>query len=64
MRGRSGECSATTSRPSAATVRTIDTHLTHGDFNADEPIATFAWPLLVQAGGLAKLDGARLQLTP
>ena len=58
------KCSATTSRPSAATIRTIDAHLTHGDFYADEPIAAFAWPLLVQAGGLAKLDGTRLHLTP
>jgi hypothetical protein len=58
------KCSATTGRPSAATIRTIDAYLAHGDFYADEPIAAFAWPLLVQAGGLAKLDGTRLQLTP
>ena len=45
-------------------MRTIDAHLAHGDFYPDEPIATLAWPLLVQAGGLAKLDGTRLQLTP
>lgn len=58
------KCSATTSRPSAATVRTIAEHLAHGDFYADEPIAAFAWPLLLQAGGLATLEGTRLQLTP
>jgi hypothetical protein len=57
-------CGATTGHPSVATIRTIDAHLAHGDFYADEPIAAFAWPLLVQAGGLAKLDGTRLQLTP
>lgn len=50
--------------PTAATIRTIDAHLVHGDFYAEERIATVAWPLLVQAGGLAKLDGTRLQLTP
>ncbi|MGH4026846.1 MAG: helicase-associated domain-containing protein, partial [Pseudonocardiaceae bacterium] len=58
------KCSATTSRPSTATIRTIDAHLAHGDFYANEPIAAFAWPLLIQAGGLAKLDGSRLQPTP
>jgi hypothetical protein len=29
-----------------------------------EPIATFAWPMLLQAGGLARLAGTRLELTP
>jgi hypothetical protein len=57
-------CSDKTSRPSAATIRTIAAHLAHGDFSPDESIAAFAWPLLVQAGGLAKLDGTRLQPTP
>jgi hypothetical protein len=57
-------CGEKTSRPTAATVRTVDAHLAHGDFYADEPIAAIGWPLLVQAGGLAKLDGTRLQLTP
>jgi hypothetical protein len=57
-------CSDKTSRPSAVTIRTIGAHLAHGDFYTDESIAAFAWPLLVQAGGLAKLDGTRLQLTP
>jgi hypothetical protein len=57
-------CSEKTSRPSAATIRTVAEHLVHGDFYPDEPIASFAWPLLLQAGGLAKLDGTRLQLTP
>lgn len=56
-------CSATTGRPSAATVGTIASHLADADFYALEPIASFAWPLLLQAEGLAKLDGTRLQLT-
>lgn len=58
------KCSGKSGRPSAATIRTIDAHLVDGDFYADEPIAGFAWPLLIQAGGLARLEGTRLQLTP
>jgi hypothetical protein len=58
------KCSHKTGRPSAATIRTIDTHLADGDFYAGEPIASFAWPLLIQAGGLARLEGTRLQPTP
>ncbi len=57
------KCSDKTRRPTAATVRTLGAHLAHHDFYPDEPIATFAWPLLIQAGGLATLDGTRLQLT-
>jgi hypothetical protein len=53
------KCSGKTSRPSVASIRAIAAHLVHGDFYADEPIAAFAWPLLIQAGGLAKLDGTR-----
>jgi hypothetical protein len=56
-------CSQTTRRPAAATVTAIAEVLDPGDFYADEPIAAFAWPLLVQAGGLAELGGDRLQLT-
>jgi len=58
------KCSDKTSRPSAATIRTIGAHLAQGDFYAEEPIAAFAWPLLLQAGGFAALDGTRLRLTP
>jgi hypothetical protein len=57
------KCSATTGRPSTASILAIVSHLADGDFYALEPIASFAWPLLLQAGGLAKLDGTRLQLT-
>jgi hypothetical protein len=56
-------CSDKTSRPSAATMRTLADHLTGGDFYADDPIASFAWPLLVQAGGLATIEAGRLRLT-
>ncbi len=64
-----------TRRPSAATVEAITALLDGGDFyprvqgkskrdddNAG-PIRAFAWPLLIQAGGLAQLSGTRLQLT-
>ena len=57
-------CSEKTRRPSAATVRTVAEALVAGDFYPDEAIASFAWPLLLQAGGLARLDGPRLTLTP
>src|SRR3954468_10407396 len=57
-------CSTTTHRPSAATVRAVADVLVAGDFYPDDAIAAFAWPLLLQAGGLARLDGTRLALTP
>jgi hypothetical protein len=57
-------CSEKTRRPSAATIRTVAEALVAGDFYPDEAIASFAWPLLLQAGGLARLDGSRLTLTP
>ncbi len=56
-------CSEKTMRPSSATLSIIVSHLARGDFYLVDPIASFAWPLLVQAGGLAKLEGGRLQLT-
>src|SRR4051794_16422499 len=56
-------CSPTTRRPSAATVRAVAEVLVAGDFYPDEAIAAFAWPLLVQAGGMARLDGSGLGLT-
>lgn len=56
-------CSEKTRRPSAATVRAVGEVLVHGDFYPDEPMASFAWPLLLQAGALARLDGTRLTLT-
>ncbi len=56
-------CSEKTNRPTSATVRTVASNLAGGDFYVLEPIASFAWPLLVQAGGLASLQSGRLQLT-
>lgn len=58
------KCSGKTGRPSAATIRAVDAHLANGDFYTGEPIASFAWPLLIQAGGLARLEGTRLRPTP
>jgi Helicase conserved C-terminal domain len=57
-------CSEKTRRPSAATIQTVAEALVAGDFYPDEAIASFAWPLLLQAGGLARLEGSRLTLTP
>ena len=64
-----------TRRPSAATIKNITNILEGGDYYPvlpvknqwdDEnagPIRAFAWPLIVQAGGLAQLSGSKLQLT-
>lgn len=54
-------CSEKTRRPSATTVRAVSEALGESDFSAAEPIAAFAWPLLVQAGGRAELAGGRVQ---
>lgn len=64
--------SAKTGRATAATVRKLDDLLYDGDWydsdgnEGDEigPIQSFAWPLLLQGGGLAKADGSFLKLTP
>jgi hypothetical protein len=48
--------SASTRRPTAATVKLVEDVLVSGDFyDSGEPIAAFAWPLLIQVGGLAVL---------
>jgi hypothetical protein len=64
-----------TRKASAATLDAIAAVLDGGDYYPfvppkdkwhDEnagPIRSFAWPLLIQAGGLAQLSGSRLQLT-
>ena len=64
-----------TRRPSAAAIEGVSAVLENGDFyprlpaedqwsaeNAG-PIRAFAWPMLIQAGGMAQLSGTRLQLT-
>ncbi|MGH3674918.1 MAG: hypothetical protein ACRDU5_04120 [Mycobacterium sp.] len=56
-------CSDKTHRPSSATVTAVAEALAAGDFLGNEAIATFAWPLLIHAGGLAEQAGNRLQLT-
>ena len=56
-------CSEKTKRPSASTVATVAAVLSAGDFYQGEPIAAFAWPLLLQAGGLAELAGSKMTLT-
>jgi hypothetical protein len=56
---------ARTRRPTAATVKLVEDVLVTGDFyDSGEPIAAFAWPLLIQVGGLARLGSTRLELTP
>jgi XPB/Ssl2-like helicase family protein len=64
-----------TRRASASTIEAITALLDGGDYYPHVPakskwddenagaIRAFAWPLLVQAGGLAQLSGTRLQLT-
>ncbi len=57
-------CSAATRRPSPATVRLVGDVLVAGDYyDGGEPIAAFAWPMLVQVGRLAILDGTTLELS-
>jgi hypothetical protein len=56
-------CSEKTRRPSATTVEAIGQVLSAGDFYDGEPIAAFAWPMLLQAGGLAELAGGKMMLT-
>src|SRR3954454_2788549 len=66
-------CAAATRRPLAATVRLVGDALVAGDYyggpegdpdDGGEPIAAFAWPMLLRAGGLARLAGSTLELTP
>ena len=67
--------SDTTRKASSAAIYAITAVLEGGDYypyrlpenrRSDEnaaPIRPFAWPLIIQAGGLAQLSGGRLQLT-
>lgn len=59
--------SAKTGKATEATVRKMTDLLYEPDWYDDTeigPMQPFAWPLLLQGGGLAKADGAFLQLTP
>ena len=65
--GKKVRVSAKTGRATAATVKMIGELLSGGDwYNDDEigPMQAFAWPLLLQGGGLARSDGGSLALTP
>src|SRR5579863_4231124 len=56
---------ASTRRPTVATIKLVEDVMVAGDFyDSGEPIAAFAWPLLIQVGGLARLTGPRLELSP
>jgi len=67
---RQMRCSAASRRPFTATIRLVEDALVAGDYydgddpDGGEPIAAFAWPMLLQSGGLARLAGTRLELTP
>lgn len=50
-------------RPTLATVRSMSSVLEDGDFYDDDPIAAFAWPLLLQSAGLVRSRQNRLELT-
>ncbi len=59
--------SAKTGKATGATVRKMTDLLYEPDFYDDPeigPMQSFAWPLLLQGGGLAKADGSFLKLTP
>ncbi len=59
--------SAKTGKATAATVRKMTDLLYEPDWYDDPeigPMQSFAWPLLLQGGGLAKTDGSFLKLTP
>ncbi|WP_035776066.1 hypothetical protein, partial [Arthrobacter sp. H5] len=48
--------SAKTRRPASSTVKLLGDALPGGDYYPHTPIAAYAWPLLLQAGGMA--DGS------
>ena len=56
-----------TRRPSAAATRIVAQALQVGEPYPDDsgigPMSSFAWPILIQAAGLAELRGSRLALT-
>jgi hypothetical protein len=52
-----------TRRPTGPTLVAVRSVLADGDFYAEEPIRAFAWPMIVQAAGLATARGGRLALT-
>jgi hypothetical protein len=58
-------CTAAARCPTVTTVKMVEDALVAGDYyEAGEPIAAFAWPLLILTAGLVRLDGTRFELTP
>jgi hypothetical protein len=58
-------CSAATRWPLFSTVKLVEDVLVAGDYyDVGEPIAAFAWPLLIHTGGLAALTCADEPLSP
>jgi hypothetical protein len=58
-------CTAAARCPSVTTVKLVEDVLVAGDYyEAGEPIAAFAWPLLILTAGLGHVDGTRFELTP
>jgi hypothetical protein len=58
-------CTAATRYPWVATVKLVEDVLVAGDYyDAGEPIAAFAWPLLILTGGLAVPARGDGQLSP
>ena len=59
-------CTAGSRRPSAASMKLVEDALVAGDFydTGEEPISAFAWPVLIQAGGLARLAGCPARAFP
>ena len=58
-------CSAVTRWPLSSTVKLVEDVLVAGDYyDVGEPIAAFAWPLLIHTGGLAVLTRADEPLSP
>ena len=54
----------TTTVPASTVLMTTVLTATVLSATRGEPIAAFAWPMLLQAGGLARLAGTGLELTP
>ena len=50
--------------PTSRLLTTTGAHHGRGHHDGAGPIAAFAWPMLLQAGGLARLAGTGLELTP
>ena len=57
-------CRAGNRQPYAATIRLAEDALVAGDYyDGAEPIAAYAWPILLLTGGLARLNGSWLEPT-